>query len=128
LGKNVDVIAQKIDLSQLKIAKGAAFNSYENKHDGCLPGTRSDLLREIKEWAESPHGKCIFWLSGMAGTGKSTIVNWRLAKLAPLPRTPLRSRPFLVFLLLPDWQDKRSWSNTALNQSTCKAMLSKLTW
>ncbi|OQE62988.1 hypothetical protein PENNAL_c0253G00080 [Penicillium nalgiovense] len=39
----------------------------------CLPGTRIDLLREIEEWAKSPHGKCIFWLNGMAGTGKSTI-------------------------------------------------------
>ena len=25
------------------------------------------------EWPESPQEKCIFWLNGMAGTGKSTI-------------------------------------------------------
>ena len=31
------------------------------------------LLSEIAEWAMSPEGKCIFWLNGMAGTGKSTI-------------------------------------------------------
>jgi hypothetical protein len=55
------------------VAKGAAFDSYENQHDECLPGTRAELLCEIKEWAESLHGKCIFWLNGMAGTGKSTI-------------------------------------------------------
>ena len=55
------------------MAKGAAFDSYENQHDECLLGTRVELLREIKEWTESPHGKCIFWLNGMAGTGKSTI-------------------------------------------------------
>ncbi len=24
-------------------------------------------------WAEDPHAECIFWLNGMAGTGKSTI-------------------------------------------------------
>jgi hypothetical protein len=60
-------------LDKLKIAQGATFDSFENTHAGCLPGTRSDLLREIEEWAESPHGKCIFWLNGRAGTGKSTI-------------------------------------------------------
>jgi hypothetical protein len=39
----------------------------------CLEGTRVDLLRQIDEWADSAEGKCIFWLQGMAGTGKSTI-------------------------------------------------------
>ena len=50
------------------------FDSYTNQHQNeCLPGTRSELLSEIAEWAMSPEGKCIFWLNGMAGTGKSTI-------------------------------------------------------
>ena len=31
------------------------------------------MLQQVEEWAKSPHGKCIFWLNGMAGTGKSTI-------------------------------------------------------
>jgi len=31
-------------------------------------------LREIREWAERPVSPHIFWLSGMAGTGKSTIL------------------------------------------------------
>jgi pantothenate kinase-related protein Tda10 len=79
LSKTADNIAQKIDLSQLQIAKGAAFNSYENKHAECLPGTRSDLLHQIKDWAESPHRKCIFWLNSMAGTGKSTI-SWTISR------------------------------------------------
>ncbi|KAH8690887.1 putative G-protein beta WD-40 repeat-containing protein [Talaromyces proteolyticus] len=73
LSKNTHYINQKLDLRNLKVAKGAAFDSYENKHDECLPGTRTELLCEIQEWAESPYGKCIFWLNGMAGTGKSTI-------------------------------------------------------
>ncbi|CAG8184312.1 unnamed protein product [Penicillium nalgiovense] len=66
-------IHKKINLSRLQTAKQAAFDSYNNQHSECLPGTRIDLLREIEEWAKSPHGKCIFWLNGMAGTGKSTI-------------------------------------------------------
>lgn len=31
------------------------------------------MLQKVEEWAKSPHGKCIFWLNGVAGTGKSTI-------------------------------------------------------
>ncbi|KAJ5159658.1 uncharacterized protein N7482_006662 [Penicillium canariense] len=61
-------------LDKLPVASGAAFNSYVDQHeDECLPGTRIELLEEIAQWAVSPHGKCIFWLNGMAGTGKSTI-------------------------------------------------------
>jgi hypothetical protein len=30
-------------------------------------------LRDICKWAEDADGECIFWLSGGAGTGKSTI-------------------------------------------------------
>jgi hypothetical protein len=65
---------QKIDLPVLPIAKGAGFNSYENQHDPrCHPETRVKLLRQITAWADDPQGECIFWLNGMAGTGKSTI-------------------------------------------------------
>ncbi|KAJ5971706.1 uncharacterized protein N7479_001624 [Penicillium vulpinum] len=71
--RSTNSIHKKIDLSKLQTAKQAAFDSYDNQHSECLPGTRIDLLREIDEWAKSPHGKCIFWLNGMAGTGKSTI-------------------------------------------------------
>ncbi|KAB8237118.1 uncharacterized protein BDW43DRAFT_297519 [Aspergillus alliaceus] len=64
---------QKVDLSRLQVAKGSAFNDYENQHTECLPGTRVELLRDIDNWTKDPNGKCIFWLNGMAGTGKSTI-------------------------------------------------------
>ncbi|KAJ5973878.1 WD40-repeat-containing domain protein [Penicillium waksmanii] len=67
------LINQKIDLSRLHIAKGAAFNDYGNQHTECLPGTRVELLRKIDHWIETHKGKCIFWLTGMAGTGKSTV-------------------------------------------------------
>jgi hypothetical protein len=67
------LLSQKVDLSRLQVAKGAAFNDYENHHTGCLPGTRVKLLREIDNWTKNPNGKSIFWLNGMAGTGKSTI-------------------------------------------------------
>ncbi|KAL4889237.1 hypothetical protein BDV59DRAFT_186778 [Aspergillus ambiguus] len=57
----------------LPIAEGASYDSYENQHgEKCLPGTRRDLLHQITDWADTSD-KCIFWLNGMAGTGKSTI-------------------------------------------------------
>jgi hypothetical protein len=59
---------------KLSPVAGAAFDSYADQHeDQCLPGTRTDLLSQISEWASSPQGRCIFWLNGIAGTGKSTI-------------------------------------------------------
>jgi hypothetical protein len=63
-----------MDLSQLSVAHDATFDSNVNQYeDDCLPGTRGHVLRQVEEWATSPQGKCIFWLNGRAGTGKSTI-------------------------------------------------------
>ncbi|KAJ5796214.1 uncharacterized protein N7518_004754 [Penicillium psychrosexuale] len=61
-----NLIHQKVDLSKLQSAKGAAFDSYDNQYGECLPGTRIELLEELEEWTKSPHGKCIFWLNGMS--------------------------------------------------------------
>ncbi|KAJ6003151.1 hypothetical protein N7451_005698 [Penicillium sp. IBT 35674x] len=59
---------------KLSPVPGAAFDSYVDQHeDQCLPGTRTDLLSQISEWALSPQGRCIFWLNGIAGTGKSAV-------------------------------------------------------
>ena len=55
-------------------AEGAGFNSYERENEPyCLPDTRVDVLRQIMKWSANPDQKTIFWLNGMAGTGKSTI-------------------------------------------------------
>ena len=52
----------------------ATFNSYERQHEPlCLPDTRVDVLKEITEWASGKDERNIFWLNGLAGTGKSTI-------------------------------------------------------
>lgn len=61
-------------LDKLTIANGAAFDSHTDEHDArCHPDTRVGLQRDIMAWADDPQGECIFWLNGMAGTGKSTI-------------------------------------------------------
>lgn len=67
-------MGQKIDLSKLPQAEGAEFDSYADELDArCHPETRIELRQEIKEWADDTQGKCIFWLCGTAGTGKSTV-------------------------------------------------------
>src|SRR6267378_3973147 len=40
---------------------------------GCLRGTRKEVLWEIEHWVASEQEQQIFWLNGLAGTGKSTI-------------------------------------------------------
>ena len=40
---------------------------------GCLRGTREDVLSQIEEWLIDNGDQRIFWLNGLAGTGKSTI-------------------------------------------------------
>lgn len=74
VAQNAERMDQDLGLDKLLIARGAEFDSYVDQHeDECLLGTRTELLRHITEWASSPQGKCIFWLNGMAGTGKSTV-------------------------------------------------------
>ena len=42
-------------------------------HEKCLPGTRQSVLRDIVLWARNVRDRNVFWLNGLAGTGKSTI-------------------------------------------------------
>jgi type II secretory pathway predicted ATPase ExeA len=64
----------KVDLGKLETAKEATYNSSaEGELPRCLPDTRTDLLKQIFDWAANHAGKRIFWLCGKAGTGKSTI-------------------------------------------------------
>ena len=43
------------------------------KGRGCLKGTRKDVLGEIERWLGGEQEQHVFWLNGLAGTGKSTI-------------------------------------------------------
>jgi len=50
---------------------GASYHS--GNRQGCLRGTRKAILWEIEHWSAEEHKQQIFWLNGLAGTGKSTI-------------------------------------------------------
>lgn len=61
-------------LSMLPVATEASFNSLHNQHEPtCHQNTRTELLQHIAAWVEDTDERCIFWLNGIAGTGKSTV-------------------------------------------------------
>jgi hypothetical protein len=61
-------------LDLLPFVTQATFDASEKEDDPlCLPGTRVDLLQQIRAWADGNDEGYIFWLSGWAGAGKSTI-------------------------------------------------------
>ncbi|KAL8835874.1 MAG: hypothetical protein Q9176_006647 [Flavoplaca citrina] len=64
---------QDRQLAKLPTALDAAFDSYQRQHETlCIENTRVDLLQQHRDWGAT-HPKPLYWLSGMAGTGKSTI-------------------------------------------------------
>ena len=50
---------------------GAGYRS--GNRQGCLRGTRKDVLGQIESWLGDEREQRVFWLNGLAGTGKSTI-------------------------------------------------------
>jgi hypothetical protein len=67
-------IGENVDLKDIPYAVGARFNPDK----GCLPGTREQIIEEITQWVNSPNGKDVhrvYFLSGVAGSGKSAIAH-----------------------------------------------------
>ncbi|OAL48295.1 WD40 repeat-like protein [Pyrenochaeta sp. DS3sAY3a] len=63
-------------LKSLPTAAEAQFSAYQRQHvPKCHPDTRIDLLEDIYKWAADDESPVIFWLRGMAGTGKSTVAH-----------------------------------------------------
>jgi len=74
-------------LSRLPYAGDAPFNAYYWQHERtCLHNTRVDLLKDIYNWADGQDERCIFWLNGLAGTGKSTVARTVAYKYSGLRR------------------------------------------
>ncbi|THH05167.1 hypothetical protein EW146_g9973, partial [Bondarzewia mesenterica] len=58
-------------LDKLGHVAGAEFNLEDR--EGCMEGTRIALLADLLVWATDDTSPHVFWLNGMAGTGKTTI-------------------------------------------------------
>ena len=52
-------------------ATSAGYRS--GNREGCLRGTRGDVLLQLEHWLKDKQDHRVFWLNGLAGTGKSTI-------------------------------------------------------
>ncbi|KAL8647238.1 MAG: hypothetical protein Q9226_006515 [Calogaya cf. arnoldii] len=73
LQQGQEAIEQERQLSKLPFAVDASFNSYHRQHETlCIENTRVELLQQHRDWGAA-HPKPLYWLRGMAGTGKSTI-------------------------------------------------------
>ena len=64
-------LAHRELLNKLPRAKGAKYTSGE-RHK-CLRGTRVKVLEEIDNWVYDHRTRRVYWLNGVAGTGKTTI-------------------------------------------------------
>ena len=58
-------------LNSYRRARGAGYQ--HGDRNGCLEGTRESVLDEIERWTEDSEKSPVFWLNGLAGTGKTTI-------------------------------------------------------
>ncbi|VUC33404.1 unnamed protein product [Clonostachys rosea] len=76
-------IHHEIILKKLRIVERARFDAHSDADNArCYPGTRIGLIKQALAWVDSDNSKSIFWLNGMAGTGKSTIARTISQELA----------------------------------------------
>jgi hypothetical protein len=66
-----DSTAELLVLNTCPRAHGAGYQHGDRQ--GCLSGTRETVLDEIESWTKDFHRSPVYWLNGVAGTGKSSI-------------------------------------------------------
>ncbi|CAE6429427.1 unnamed protein product, partial [Rhizoctonia solani] len=80
----VDEVRVDQQLNKLSPSNLARFNSKlstEISRRGCTKDTRTKILEESMEWSENPDLAKVYWMNGMAGTGKTTITYTLCEKL-----------------------------------------------
>ena len=64
--------AEAAVLRSVRCAQQAGYR--HGNRNGCLRGTRTAILDEIELWIRDLYDpRTVYWLNGLAGTGKSTI-------------------------------------------------------
>ncbi|QRV92661.1 WD repeat-containing protein [Ceratobasidium sp. AG-Ba] len=74
--KTVKDLATHTYLKNLPNSEAAYYRSADSSRlnrNGCTKNTRVDILQELRDWAGGATPEKIYWLNGMAGTGKTTI-------------------------------------------------------
>ncbi|KIJ50123.1 hypothetical protein M422DRAFT_245927 [Sphaerobolus stellatus SS14] len=72
ISNKISDIHSNVYLGKLGSVTGAEFNHEDRQ--GCMQGTRVLLLAELWKWGIDLSAPHIFWLSGIAGTGKTTVL------------------------------------------------------
>lgn len=67
----IPLVAEAVVLNNFRYAQQAGYQ--HGNRGGCLKGTRSAVLDEIELWMYDFGGPPVYWLNGLAGTGKTTI-------------------------------------------------------
>ncbi|KAB8207373.1 quinon protein alcohol dehydrogenase-like superfamily [Aspergillus parasiticus] len=83
---DIKVMKKSDLLKKLNAAPSASFDANAQGDIHCLPGTQTGVLKQIQSWVDNPEAPPIFWLHGMAGTGKSTIARTVAKKLSRMER------------------------------------------
>ncbi|QRV98265.1 WD repeat-containing protein [Ceratobasidium sp. AG-Ba] len=87
--KKLDELATYTYLKGLPNSEAAYYRSADSiklNRTGCTENTRVGVLRDIYNWARGQWPQKIYWLNGMAGTGKTTIA-YSLCKLLEEEKT-----------------------------------------
>ncbi|QRV94979.1 Vegetative incompatibility protein HET-E-1 [Ceratobasidium sp. AG-Ba] len=74
--KTLDELTTETYIKGLPHSDAAYYQSAQSKRlnrAGCTENTRIDVLRELHDWTSGVSPERIYWLNGMAGTGKTTI-------------------------------------------------------
>lgn len=85
----------------------ARYNSAQASEIGrrdCTPKTRENVLMDLSHWRHDQQQGNIFWLNGMAGTGKTTIAN---TLCVMLDRSHELGASFFCTRLLPECRDAK---------------------
>ncbi|KAG6905368.1 hypothetical protein DXG01_003195, partial [Tephrocybe rancida] len=78
--KNISEALEQFKIAQLdnvQTSRTAAHTAYIQSDTvdqrTCTPGTRLNVLKGILSWLQQPDGEPVYWLTGPAGIGKTTI-------------------------------------------------------
>ncbi|CAE6458993.1 unnamed protein product [Rhizoctonia solani] len=92
-------------LNRLSPSLSAHYNSTQAiglKRGPCTPGTRVDALAHVTDWIRDSAPGGVYWLDGMAGTGKTTIA---YSLCADLDSKCQLAASFFCSRLLPECRD-----------------------
>ncbi|KAG8723064.1 hypothetical protein FRC09_004897 [Ceratobasidium sp. 395] len=77
--RQVDAILRQLQDARLEKLSPVKMAFYDSNiapqlgRGGCTPNTRQTILEGLQDWASNPCSSKVYWMNGMAGTGKTTI-------------------------------------------------------